>query len=140
MLGKGGGGGGWGTHFMRGRGVRGGGGSRSGGGRRAHFDLNFVVRLLTTHPFGDGAPFLLVIEVPTPFGRSLRFFHIFREGERCLEKVLPLRRIDSVHMIPGAPLNQLPEPYIYIKQTTDVSCDAYLPTMYSVYTSTSSVP
>ena len=28
---------------------------------------------LTTHPFRDGAPFLLLVETPPTFGRSLRF-------------------------------------------------------------------
>ena len=28
------------------------------------------------HPFRDGAPFLLLIETPPTFGRSVRFFHI----------------------------------------------------------------
>ena len=38
--------------------------------------LALVILPLTTHPFRDGAPFLLLIETPTTFGRSLRFFHI----------------------------------------------------------------
>ena len=36
--------------------------------------LALVVRALTTHPFRDGAPFLLRTERPLTFGRSLRFF------------------------------------------------------------------
>ena len=31
---------------------------------------------LTTHPFRDGAPFLLLLETPPTFGRSLRFLHV----------------------------------------------------------------
>ena len=37
--------------------------------------LALVISPSTTHPFRDGAPFLLLIETPPTFGRSLRFFH-----------------------------------------------------------------
>ena len=37
---------------------------------------------MTTHPFRDGAPFLLIIETPPTFGRPSRFFHISHEN--CL--------------------------------------------------------
>ena len=38
--------------------------------------LALVIRPLPTHPFRDGAPlFLLLIETPPTFGRSLRLFH-----------------------------------------------------------------
>ena len=35
--------------------------------------LALVIRQLTTHPFGDGSPFLLLIETPPTFGRPLSF-------------------------------------------------------------------
>ena len=35
-----------------------------GGGGRAHLLLALVILPLTTHPFRDGAPFLLLIETP----------------------------------------------------------------------------
>ena len=38
--------------------------------------LDLVIGQLTTHLFRDGAPFLLLIETPPTFGRSLRRFHI----------------------------------------------------------------
>ena len=39
-----------------------------------------VIRSLTTHPFRDGAPFLLLTETPPTFGRPLRFFHILHRN------------------------------------------------------------
>ena len=47
-----------------------------GGDERTHLLLALVVSSLTTHPFRDGAPLLLLIETPPIFGRSLRFLHI----------------------------------------------------------------
>ena len=44
-----------------------------GGG--AHLLLALVIRLLTTNPVRDRAPFLFLIETPPTFGCSLRFFH-----------------------------------------------------------------
>ena len=41
-----------------------------------HLLLAFVIRPLTTHPFGDGARFLLQTETPPTFGRSFRVVHI----------------------------------------------------------------
>ena len=38
------------------------------------------IRPLTTHPFFDGAPFLLLLKTPPTFNRSLRFFHTIRYG------------------------------------------------------------
>ena len=46
-----------------------------GGGGLLICCLALVIRPLTTHPFRDGAPFLLLIETPPTLGRSLRFFH-----------------------------------------------------------------
>ena len=37
--------------------------------------LALVFWPLTTHPFPDGAPFLLLLETPQTFGHSVRFFH-----------------------------------------------------------------
>ena len=45
-----------------------------GGGGRTHSLLALVIRPSTTHPFLDGAPFLLLVETFPTFGRSLRFF------------------------------------------------------------------
>ena len=46
-------------------------------GRRAHMLLALDIRPLTTYPFRDGAPFLLllIVEKPPSLGRSVRFFH-----------------------------------------------------------------
>ena len=38
--------------------------------------LPLVIWPWTTHPFRDGAPFLLLTETSPTFGRSVRFFHI----------------------------------------------------------------
>ena len=46
------------------------------GGGGIHLMLALVIRPLTTHPSRDGAPFLLLIETPPTFGRSIRLFHI----------------------------------------------------------------
>ena len=46
-----------------------------GGGGRTHSLLALVVWPLTTRPLRDGASFLLIIETPPTFRRSLRFFH-----------------------------------------------------------------
>ena len=35
---------------------------------------------MTTHPFRDGAPFLLLIETPPTIGRSFRCFHIIHKN------------------------------------------------------------
>ena len=43
-------------------------------GRRTHSLLALLIRPLITHPFRDGAPFLLLIETPPTFGSSFRFF------------------------------------------------------------------
>ena len=43
---------------------------------RTHLLLVFVIRPFTTHPFRDGAPFLLLVETPPTFGRSLRSFRL----------------------------------------------------------------
>ena len=44
-------------------------------GGRTHWLLALVIRRLTTYPFRDGAPFLLIIETPRTFlGAHLRFF------------------------------------------------------------------
>ena len=46
-----------------------------GRGGRTHLLLAVVViEPLTTHPFRDGAPFLLLIETPPTLGLSRRFF------------------------------------------------------------------
>ena len=45
--------------------------------------LALVIWPLTTHLFRDGAPFLLLVETPPTFGRSLRFIHI-RHRNRSL--------------------------------------------------------
>ena len=47
-----------------------------GGEGRTHLFLAFVSQPLTTYPFRDGAPFLLLTETPPTFGRSFRGFHI----------------------------------------------------------------
>ena len=47
-----------------------------GGGRGLIFSLPHASSSLTKHPFGDGAPFLLLTETPPTFERSLRFFQI----------------------------------------------------------------
>ena len=60
---------GWGDVGWGGRGVLGGGwvgpegakGGRMGGGGRTHLLLALVLSPLTTYPFRDGAPFLLLI-------------------------------------------------------------------------------
>ena len=44
--------------------------------------LALVISPLTTHPFQDGAPFLLLTETPPTFGRSLCLFHILHRN--CL--------------------------------------------------------
>ena len=54
-----------------------------GGGRAYSLLLGLVLRPLTTHPFQDGAPFLLLIETPPTCGRSLRCFYILR-GKKLL--------------------------------------------------------
>ena len=41
--------------------------------------LALVIVPLTTHPFRDGAPFLLLVETPPTYGRSLRFPPMLRE-------------------------------------------------------------
>ena len=46
---------------------------REGRGR-THVLLALVIWPLTTHPFREGVPFLLLIETRPTFGRSLRFF------------------------------------------------------------------
>ena len=55
---------------------RGGGEGGWGGGGRTHLLLALVIRPLTTHPFRDGAPFLLLIGTLPAFGRSVRFFRV----------------------------------------------------------------
>ena len=40
----------------------------------AHLLLALVIIPLTTHPFRDRAPFILLIETPSTFGRLLRLF------------------------------------------------------------------
>ena len=57
------------------------GGGRGGGGR-THLLLALFVWSLTTHLLRDGAPFLLLLETPPTFGRSLRFLHILHKN--CL--------------------------------------------------------
>ena len=47
-----------------------------GGGGRTHLLLALIIGPLTTHPFRDGAPFLLLLKTLPTFGRSVRFFHI----------------------------------------------------------------
>ena len=49
-----------------------------GGG--THLLLALVISSLTTHPFRDGAPFLLLVQTRTTFGRSLLFFHILHRN------------------------------------------------------------
>ena len=44
------------------------------GERGTHLLLALVISPLTTHPFRDGAPFLLLVETPPTFRRSVRFF------------------------------------------------------------------
>ena len=46
------------------------------GGGCPHLWLASIIRPLTTHPFRDGAPFLILIETPPAFGRSLHCFHV----------------------------------------------------------------
>ena len=59
------------------------GSNRDMGGRGGtHLLLDSVVWPLTTHPFRDGAPFLLLIETPPTFRRSLRFFRVLHRN--CL--------------------------------------------------------
>ena len=53
-------------------------GGGGGGQGHTHLLVDLVTRPLTTHPFRDGAPFLLLIETPPTFGRSERLFHIPR--------------------------------------------------------------
>ena len=48
---------------------------REGGGR-THLLPVLATWPWTTHPFRDGASFLLLTETPPTFGRSLRFFHV----------------------------------------------------------------
>ena len=48
------------------------GGGEGGGGGRTHLLLALVILPLTTHLFRAGAPFLLLLETPPTFGRSLR--------------------------------------------------------------------
>ena len=43
---------------------------RERGGGRTHLLLALVIRPLTTHPFRDGEPFLLLIETPPTFESS----------------------------------------------------------------------
>ena len=59
-------------HGLLGVGGEGGG----GGGGRTHLLLASVISPLTTHPFRDGAPLLLLMETSPTVGGSLRFFHI----------------------------------------------------------------
>ena len=49
--------------------------------------LALVTSTLTTHPFPDGASFLLLIETPPTFGRSLRFSICYMET-LCLSYLL----------------------------------------------------
>ena len=46
------------------------------GGGRTRLLLALVIWPLTTHPFRDGVPFLLLIETPPTVRRPLRCFHI----------------------------------------------------------------
>ena len=46
------------------------------GGGRTHLLLTLVISPRTTHPHQDGAPFLLLTEIPPTFGRSLCFFRM----------------------------------------------------------------
>ena len=48
----------------------------AGGGYSLVPDLKSFLPL-TTHPFRDGTPFLLLIELPPTLGRSLRCYHIY---------------------------------------------------------------
>ena len=59
------------------------------GGGGTHLLLALAIWPLTTHPFRDGAPFLLLIETPPTFGRSLRFFHIYYIENACLSYPRP---------------------------------------------------
>ena len=61
--------------------------------------LALVVWPLTTHLFRDGAPFLLLVETPPTFGRSVRVFCILHRSF-CLCFLLPPSR--SVEMTGGA--------------------------------------
>ena len=60
----------------------------TGGGEGTHLLLALVIWPLTTHPFRDGAPFLLLIDASNIFGRSLRFFPCYVETF-CLSRPLP---------------------------------------------------
>ena len=50
------------------------------GGGGTHLLIALVISPLTTYPFRDGAPFLLLIEIPPTFGRSLYFFRILQRN------------------------------------------------------------
>ena len=51
-----------------------------GGGGGTHLLVALVFWPLITHPFRHTAPFLLLIETPPTFGRSLCFFHILHRN------------------------------------------------------------
>ena len=51
-------------------------GRRGVAGEHTHLLLALAICPLTTHPFRDGTPLLLLIETPPTFGRSLRCFHV----------------------------------------------------------------
>ena len=64
-------------------------GIKTGGGG-THLLLALVIWPSTTHPFRDGAPFLLLIETSPTIGRSLRCFHILHTVEKkCWSYPLP---------------------------------------------------
>ena len=44
--------------------------------------LALIISPLTTHPFRNGAPFLILIETPPTYERSLRSFHVLHRN--CL--------------------------------------------------------
>ena len=52
---------------------------RTGGGRTPLL-LAVVIWPLTTHPFREGEPFLLLIKTPATFGRPWRFFYMLHRN------------------------------------------------------------
>ena len=66
----------------------------AGRGGRAGVPLALlVIWPLTNHPFRGGAPFLLLIETPPTFWRSLRFFPYVTSKPFAYLIPFPLRRL-----------------------------------------------
>ena len=63
--------------------------------------LTLVISPLTTHPFRDGAPFLLLVETPPTFWRALRLFCVFCVKNGCLPHPFPIFPHVDTHLSPS---------------------------------------